>query len=111
MSQLHTYKELLKHFGRQHWWPAESQFEVIVGALLTQQSTWRNVEKAIVNLKKESLLTPKAISRATLTELYRCIKPTGFYRQKARRLRKFAYTLKRDIMEILICSSQSRLMS
>ncbi|MEM3556053.1 MAG: hypothetical protein QXF56_05020 [Candidatus Micrarchaeia archaeon] len=87
------YKKLLRHFGKQHWWPTTSnnpQFEIIVGAFLTQQSTWRNVEKAIENLKNEKMLTSKAIAEASLTKLYACVKPTGFYRQKARRLRKFA---------------------
>jgi len=90
VNQFRTYKRLLKHFGKQHWWPAETKFEVIVGAILTQQSTWKNVEKAIANLKKERLMTPKAISEASLPQLERCVRPTGFYKQKARRLRKFA---------------------
>ncbi|MCX6776063.1 MAG: endonuclease III domain-containing protein [Candidatus Micrarchaeota archaeon] len=95
MGQLSIYKKLLKHFGKQYWWPAESEFEVIVGAMLTQQSTWRNVEKAIVNLKRERLLTPKAIAQASVPELQKCVRPTGFYRQKARRLRDFARYLER----------------
>lgn len=90
MNQLQTYHKLIKNLGRQNWWPADSPFEVIIGAVLTQQSTWKNVEKAIANLKKERLLTPRAIAETSLTRLERCIRPTGFYRQKARRLRKLA---------------------
>jgi endonuclease III-like uncharacterized protein len=89
MSQLQIYRKLLNHFGKQYWWPAESDFEVIIGALLTQQSTWKNVERAIGNMKSESLLTSKAIAETGLNKLEECVRPTGFYRQKARRVRKF----------------------
>jgi len=99
MNQLPLYKKLLKHFGKQHWWPTTTnnpQFEIIIGALLTQQSAWRNVEKAIENLKKEGLLTPKAIAETNIHKLEACVKPTGFYKQKARRLRKFAQYIQKQ---------------
>jgi len=93
VNQFRTYKTLLRHFGKQDWWPAETKFEIIVGALLTQQSTWKNVEKAIANLKQQKLLTSKAISKADMRKLEKCVRPTGFYKQKARRLRKLALYL------------------
>ncbi len=55
------YQTLLKTYGKQNWWPAETPFEVCVGAVLTQNTNWKNVEKAIENLKRENLITPEAI--------------------------------------------------
>ncbi len=81
------YTFLLSHFDPQHWWPAETPFEVVVGAILTQQVAWRNVEKAIKNLKSSHVLDPCKISNLPLGKLEVYVKPTGFYRQKARRLK------------------------
>ncbi len=83
---LEIYQILLAEFGPQHWWPAETEFEVIVGALLTQQTRWENVEQAIANLKSESLLTPDALADADRDTIEECIRCTGFYRQKSERL-------------------------
>lgn len=91
MTRLESlYKALLLHFGPQHWWPGDTPWEVAVGAMLTQQVAWTNVEKAIANLKNADLLTLEKMShvgQATLTEL---IKPVGFYNQKSSRLLGFA---------------------
>ena len=84
------YNRLYDVFGPQHWWPAEGAFEVVVGAILTQQAPWKNVEKAINNLKKESALGPSAISKMSLPKLERMIKPAGFYKIKSKRLKKIA---------------------
>jgi len=81
------YRSLLKEFGHQHWWPADSQYEVVVGALLTQNTSWKNVEKAISNLKKAKALSPKKILKMKKRSLESLIKPSGFYRQKAERLK------------------------
>jgi endonuclease-3 related protein len=81
---LNLYHLLLAEFGPQHWWPAETEFEVIVGALLTQQTRWESVEKAIENLRLRSLLTPAALADADQETIEECIRCTGFYRQKAR---------------------------
>jgi len=81
-----VYNLLLEKFGHQNWWPADTPFEVVVGAILTQQATWLSVEKAIKNLKTKVGLTPKALATAELHILEECIKSTGFYRQKAKRL-------------------------
>ncbi len=83
------YEQMLSALGHQHWWPAETPFEVCVGAILTQNTNWKNVEKAINNLKREGMLTPEAIASSDLERLCELIKPSGFYRQKARRLIEF----------------------
>ena len=85
-QMLDLYHLLLAEFGPQYWWPAETEFEVIVGALLTQQTRWESVEKAIANLKDRSLLTPAALADADRGTIEECIRCTGFYRQKAERL-------------------------
>lgn len=87
ISPYELYEFILSHFGPQHWWPAETPFEVVVGAILTQQTTWKNVEKAIENLKSSHVLDPCKISNLPLGKLEVYVKPTGFYRQKARRLK------------------------
>jgi len=81
------YQKLLSQYGRQRWWPAETRYEVIVGALLTQNTNWKNVEKAISNLKKAKSLNPKKIISMPRGKLENLIKPSGFYRQKAERLK------------------------
>ncbi|HEA47023.1 MAG TPA: hypothetical protein ENH97_01260 [bacterium] len=87
MTLVQIYKRLLKHFGRQHWWPADTPFEVIVGAILTQQTTWRNVEKAIDSLKEDNLLDISSLARVNLRRLEKVIRPAGYFHQKAERLR------------------------
>lgn len=84
------YEKLFSKFGDQQWWPAETPFEVAVGAILTQQTRWESVERAIANLKKAHLLHPHrlaSVERSILEEHIRC---TGFYRQKAERLQAIA---------------------
>ncbi len=86
---LKMFDRLLKSFGRQYWWPGESDFEVVVGAILTQNTNWGNVEKAIRNLKDVKCLTPGKlyeIDERTLAEL---IRPSGYFNVKARRLKNF----------------------
>jgi endonuclease-3 related protein len=85
---------LYSTFGPQHWWPAKSDFEVIVGAILTQSVSWVNVEKAIRNLKKESLLSIDAILEADEKSLAGLIKSTRFYNQKAAKLKNFCNYIK-----------------
>jgi endonuclease-3 related protein len=83
------YRTLFEAWGPQHWWPAQSRFEVIVGAYLTQNTAWTNVEKALANLRAERLLSVRAIRRTSLAELERLIRPSGYFRQKAKRLKLF----------------------
>lgn len=88
-----AYGKLLGRFGPQHWWPAETRFEVIVGALLMQQTAWRNVETAIGNLKRAGLLSPAAIAGASVPEVRRHVRIAGLYRSKPRRLKRFCLRL------------------
>ena len=83
---LAIYAQLRSAFGNQHWWPARTPFEVIVGAVLTQNTNWRNVEKAIRNLEGAGLLSAQDLSQADPRSLQELIRPAGYYRQKARRL-------------------------
>ncbi|MCE8422426.1 MAG: endonuclease [Candidatus Methanoperedens sp.] len=87
MNLISIYDQLLGLFGHRNWWPAETPFEVVVGAILTQQTKWENVEKAIVNLKEKGLLTADGLAEADIEELEGLVRCTGFYRQKARRLK------------------------
>ena len=84
---LHLFYLLLKHFGPQHWWPAQSPFEVMVGAILTQNTAWKNVEQAIANLREAGVLDPGALFSVSSQVLEELIRPAGFYRVKAARLR------------------------
>lgn len=81
--------------GPQHWWPGDTSFEVIVGAILTQSTAWTNVEKAISNLKRAGLLTPLALSRVGLRKLAALIRSSGYYNQKATRLKSLLSYLSR----------------
>lgn len=84
-----TYKKLFTAFGPQQWWPGDTAFEVIVGAILTQNTAWINVTKAIRNLKKAKLLTPKKLHDLSQDELAKLIKPAGYFNIKAKRLKHF----------------------
>lgn len=86
---MEIYDTLLNHFGPQDWWPGDSDFEIVVGAILTQQASWRNAEKAIENLKAAGALGPEKIVDLKQEELEGLIRPSGFYRQKARYLKAF----------------------
>jgi endonuclease-3 related protein len=83
------YERLLAAYGPQHWWPGDSRFEVMVGAVLTQNTAWRNVELAIANLKAAAALTPAAIAGLPHAELAALIRPSGYFNVKARRLQAF----------------------
>jgi len=83
------YNKLYAYFGPQHWWPAKTPFEVMLGAILTQNTSWANVEKAIGNLKKQKLLSPGKIYKLSHTEVASLIKPAGYYNIKAKRLMAF----------------------
>ena len=83
------YNHLLSTFGPCNWWPGDSPFEVIIGAILTQNTNWSNVEKAIQNLKNADLLTPEKINEIDTAEFAELIKPAGYFNVKARRIKKF----------------------
>jgi endonuclease III related protein len=84
-----VYRELVGRFGHRNWWPAETPFEVCVGAILTQNTSWKNVVKAIANLKLASALDAHIIHRMPLEELAALIRPAGYFNVKARRLKNF----------------------
>jgi endonuclease-3 related protein len=83
------YDKTYSHFGPQHWWPGETPFEVIIGVILTQNTSWINVEKAIRNLKKDNLLDYKRMNKISEERLAELIKPAGYYNLKARRIKNF----------------------
>jgi endonuclease-3 related protein len=83
------YQTLSKSLGPMRWWPAETPFEVIVGAILTQSTAWANVEHAIENLRRERMLTFAALERAPIRRLERLVRPSGYFRQKALTLKAF----------------------
>ena len=89
MSLQRLYNRLVTHYGPQHWWPAETPFEVVIGAILTQNTNWRNVERAIANLRGANALEPTTIRQLPTAELEELIRPSGFFRQKAGRLQQF----------------------
>ncbi|HYA38523.1 MAG TPA: endonuclease III domain-containing protein [Candidatus Methylomirabilis sp.] len=82
-----VYRKLFAANGRQHWWPGDSDFEIMVGAILTQNTAWANVEKAIANLKKARALSPRSIVKAHPKRLAAWLKPSGYFNIKAVRLR------------------------
>ncbi|MEA2087667.1 MAG: endonuclease III domain-containing protein [Candidatus Caldatribacteriota bacterium] len=86
---LKIYNSLYNYFGPLNWWPGNTPFEIMVGAILTQNTSWSNVERAINNLKKENLLEPRKLYRINREELAQLIKPSGYYNIKAKRLKNF----------------------
>ena len=83
------YERLSRHYGPTDWWPGDTPFEIAVGAILTQNTNWKNVERAIANLKRERLLGPKKILACEDAVLEAALRPSGYFRVKARRLRNF----------------------
>ncbi len=81
------YRALRRAHGPQRWWPGESPFEVVVGAVLTQNTAWKNVEKALVNLRIRGLLDPEGIQKTSRSRLQRLLRPAGYFRVKEVRLR------------------------
>jgi endonuclease III related protein len=82
-----VYNQLLARFGPQHWWPGESPFEIMVGAVLVQNTAWRNVERAIANLRDAGLMEPRALYAIPPEELAELIRPAGYFQVKTGRLR------------------------
>ena len=87
------YKKLYSAFGPQHWWPGDTPFEIAVGAILTQNTNWANVEKTIQNLKNENTLSARALHNIPLKELSELIRPSGYFNIKAKRLKSFIESL------------------
>jgi endonuclease-3 related protein len=89
------YSTLLRQFGPQGWWPARTRLEIILGAILTQNTTWHNTARALKRLREARRLTWPGLRRASVAELEECVRPAGFYRQKARAIRSFVRWLVR----------------
>ena len=88
-----VYQRLLEAFGPQKWWPGDSHFEMMVGAILVQNTNWQNVQRAIGNLREADLLDPLALYEVPEEELQELIRPAGYYRIKAKRLRSLLHFL------------------
>jgi len=92
---MQVYRRLERHYGDLHWWPGETAVEISVGAILTQNTAWTNVEKAIKRLKQARSLSVRALSRLSHGRLARLIKAAGYFNVKARRLKNFISFLQR----------------
>ena len=90
------YERLYRAFGPQHWWPGDTPFEITVGAILTQNTNWGNVEKAIANLKRQKVLSARKIHELTHEKLAGLIKPAGYFNVKSKRLKSFIEFLMDD---------------
>jgi endonuclease-3 related protein len=89
MTFKQVFNRLHRAYGPQHWWPAETPFEVMVGAVLTQNTAWSNVERAIANLQANHSLSPEAIVKAPPKRLAAWLQPSGYFNIKAKRLKNF----------------------
>ncbi len=87
------YTELYQAWGPQHWWPARTRFEMIVGAILTQNTAWSNVERALSRLRKVGALRPATLHHASIETIAEWIRPSGYYNMKAKRLKAFTTLL------------------
>ena len=96
MNPNSLYKKLFFEYGPRHWWPGDSPFEVCIGAILTQNTAWSNVEKAIANMKRERILSVKGINKTDLRKLARIIKPSGYFNVKAKKLKAFTKHLEKN---------------
>lgn len=83
------FQALMAHWGPQDWWPAHSRLEVIVGAFLTQNTSWKNVEGALRNLRRRGVLNLEGLRKISLRDLEAAVRPSGYFRQKAQRLKNF----------------------
>jgi endonuclease-3 related protein len=93
---IEIYHKLYHAFGPQHWWPGDSPFEIAVGAILTQNTNWVNVEKAVENLKRKMVLNATSIHELKTEKLASFIKPAGYFNVKAKRLKAFIHFLMND---------------
>lgn len=94
---INMYTTLFNHLGPSYWWPGETIFEICVGAILTQNTNWSNVEKAILNLKIQKLLEPEKLFFLDDDTLAKLITPAGYYRIKTKRLKNFLKFLKKEV--------------
>jgi len=93
---LSVYRTLFHRYGYRNWWPGQTPIEIIIGAILTQNTAWKNVERAIANLKAHKMLSARALIRVEEKDLAELIRPSGYYNIKARRLKAFANFLEQN---------------
>jgi endonuclease-3 related protein len=93
---MEAYRRMFNCFGPRNWWPGDSPWEVMLGAILTQNTAWGNVERAIDNLKTHGLLSATAVADAPLEQLTQLIRPSGYYRQKAKKLKALVEFFKQE---------------
>jgi endonuclease-3 related protein len=108
------YRLLFARYGPQHWWPGDTPFEVIVGAILTQSAAWGNVEKAISNLKQARAMSPASLRKIPLGKLAKLVYPSGYYNAKALKLKSFVEHLEKshgDSLEMLFSLDMQHLRS
>jgi len=96
------YRALFRAYGPQHWWPGDTPFEVLVGAVLTQNTSWTNVEKAIANLKRERVLTFSRMLSVAPGKLALLIRPSGYYNIKTKRLRNLLLFINTNYSDSLV---------
>jgi endonuclease III related protein len=88
------FNSLFTGLGPQHWWPGKTQFEVIIGAILTQNTSWKNVELALIKMRAAGVFTPTAVEKVQVRRLQTLVRPSGYFRQKARALKAFVQFLR-----------------
>lgn len=91
---MEMFDNLMHHFGPQNWWPAETELEMMVGAVLTQNTNWKNVEKALYNLKKGNLLSLDKLNALSISDVAELIRPAGYFNIKAKRLKNLIDLIK-----------------
>lgn len=101
MHRLETiYQSLYDHFGPQSWWPGDTTLEILVGAVLTQNTNWSNVSRAIANLKQEGVLSLEALCALPVGHLAELIRPSGYYNLKAQRLKNLLALLEEGVVDM-----------
>jgi len=109
---LDIFQRLLEHFGPQQWWPADTPLEMVIGAILTQNTNWINVEKALANLRRANALSVAALDNLDEASLQGLIRSSGFFRQKAARLKQFVRHLRRvhqGDLDLMLAQEMARL--
>lgn len=103
------YKKLFSCYGPQHWWPGDSPFEIMLGAILTQNAAWINVERAIDNLKSHDCLTPRKILDTPVSQLAEWLKPSGYFNIKTQRVRHYCqwYIDAGELAALSLCDTSS----
>lgn len=93
---LNIFQTLLSSFGKRNWWPGDTELEIIVGAILTQNTSWKNAERAIFNMKNKDILNIDALESINSKELGEIIRPSGFYKQKSEKIKRVIHVIYDD---------------